>query len=233
MKQSNILLISLALLLGSAPLRGMVRDTEPKLPLVVLPAVMDAQTPLVFFISGDGGWKDFDPKLAAQFVARKCPVVALNALHYFWDKKTPDQTAAVVAGLLEQYMKQWDKQSFILTGFSFGADVMPFVLNRLPPSLIAKCRGVALFSPGTSTDFEIHVSQMLSGHHQWKYDVVQEIERRRPVPMLCFFGSEEHGFPVNRLSGPGLQILYLPGGHRYEQNKADIAGLVLQKLGTR
>jgi len=90
---------------------------------------------------------------------------------------------------------------------------------------------VALFSPGPSTDFEIHVSQMLSDHRQWPYNVVTEIARRRAVPMLCFFGSEEHDFPLSRLSGPGLQVVRLAGGHHYEKNSDDIAGIVLARLG--
>ena len=211
--------------------KAMGRGADPQLPLVVLTADTDSRTPLVVFISGDGGWKDFDPRLAAQFVARRCPVVALNALHYFWSRKTPDQTTAVVTGLIDRYMKTWDKRTFILAGFSFGADVMPFVVNRLAPALRAQCQGVALFSPSTSTDFEIHVSQMLSSHKQWPYDVVQEILRRADVPMLCFFGTEEHDFPVDRLSGPGLQVIRLAGGHHYEANQDDIAAIVLKRLG--
>lgn len=216
---------------GARPLGAMIRGPEPGLPVVVMAADPDSTQPLVVFISGDGGWKDFDPRLAAQFVARKCPVVALNALHYFWSKRTPDETTAAVTVLVKKYMKIWDKHSFILAGFSFGADVLPFVLNRLAPPVRARCKGIALFSPGTSTDFEIHVSQMLSSHRKWSYDVVQEIAHRPDVPMLCFFGSEEHTFPVDRIAGPGLQVIYLAGGHHYEANQDDIAEIVLKRLG--
>lgn len=225
------LLLGMAGVLNTTPLAASTGGTEPGLPVVVLPAAADSATPLVVFISGDGGWKDFDPRLAAQFVAHRCPVVALNALHYFWSKKTPGETTAAVTGLAERYMKAWGKHDFILAGFSFGADVMPFVVNRLPAALQAKCRGVALFSPGTSTDFEIHVSQMLSSHRQWPYDVVREILRRPRVPMLCFFGTQEHAFPVDSVAGTGLQVIYLAGGHHYEANQDDIAAIVLKRLG--
>ena len=208
-----------------------IGDSVAKLPLVVLPASQDERMPMVLMITGDGGWKNFDPRLAGQFIQEKAPVVALNALHYFWTKKTPDQAATAVEYLLKKYMQQWDKKSFILAGFSFGADVMPFIVNRLPESMLAHCKGVALFSPGLSTDFEIHISQMLSDHRQWKYNVVSEIESLKPVKMLCFFGDEEHEFPVNIISRPNWQLIYLKGGHHYEKNTDDVGKMVLEKLG--
>lgn len=204
---------------------------DTTLPVVVLPAAADSSAPMVVLITGDGGWKDFDPELANQFVARKIPVVALNALHYFWDKKTPAEAAAAVRRLLDTYMARWHRRTFLLAGFSFGADVMPFVVNRLPSPLMRQCRGIALFSPGTSTDFEIHLSQMLNSHHRWPYDVVSELESMKPVRLVCFFGTEEHSFPVQALDRPGWQVVYLPGGHHYADNKQDVAVLVLQKLG--
>lgn len=206
-------------------------DSVSKLPLIVLPAPADDNMPMVLMITGDGGWKNFDPRLANQFLQEKAPVVALNALHYFWTKKTPDQTALAVESLLNTYMRQWHKNSFILAGFSFGADVLPFVINRLPESMMEQCKGVALFSPGTSTDFEIHISQMLSDHRQWKYNVVQEMESMKPVKLLCFFGDEEHEFPVNMIPNHHWQLIYLKGGHHYEKNTDDIGKIVLEKLG--
>lgn len=210
-----------------------VIDSIPKLPVIVLPAKNDADMPMVLLITGDGGWKDFDPKLANQFVNEKIPVVALNALHYFWNKKSPEQTTGVVQYLLNRYMDQWRKKTFILVGFSFGADVMPFIVNRLPSGLMNSCRGVVLFSPGTSTDFEIHIAQMLSNHRKWKYDVVQEMEAMKPIKLLCFFGDEEHEFPVKILSKPDWEVMYLKGGHHYEENKDDVGKMVLEKLGLK
>lgn len=208
-----------------------INGSTSKLPVVVLPTSADENMPMVLMITGDGGWKNFDPRLAGQFVGEKVPVVALNALHYFWTKKTPDQTTAAVEKLLGQYMNQWHKNSFILVGFSFGADVLPFVVNRLPENILEHCKGVALFSPGPSTDFEIHISQMLSNHQHWPYNVVNEMEAMKPIKLLCFFGDQEHEFPVKIISRPHWQLVYLKGGHHYEKNTDNIAGIVLEKLG--
>lgn len=227
----KILLIAFAFGCLYRNVNGASLTGGPKLPVIVLPAAPDENTPMVLMITGDGGWKNFDPRLAGQFVQQKAPVVALNALHYFWTKKTPEQATSDVEDLLNKYMKQWNKRSFILAGFSFGADVMPFIINRLPDSILRHCKGVALFSPGLSTDFEIHISQMLSEHHQWEYNVVNEMEAMKPIKLLCFFGDEEHEFPVNIIPKHGWQLIYLKGGHHYEKNTDNIAKIVLDRLG--
>ena len=202
-----------------------------RLPLQIIPATHeDAAAPMVLLLTGDGGWKGFDVQLAGQFAAKGMPVAALNSLKYFWSKKTPEQATETVAAILNAYLKTWKKQSFILAGFSFGADVLPFVANRLEPALMQHCKGIVLFSPGASTDFEIHISQMLSGHKQWKYNVVQEMQSLHFRPALCVFGETEHEYPVNTLQPAGINMVVLPGGHHYEDNKADIAALVMQHL---
>lgn len=230
MFKKTVIVFSLLCMFGQSQAQEVDKNEVSGLPVIVLQAPPDDVKPMVLFITGDGGWKNFDPKLAGQFVDQQVPVVALNALHYFWDKKTPQQTAATAALLLEKYMKLWHKKTFILVGFSFGADVMPFIVNRLPGNLMNSCAGVALFSPGTSTDFEIHLSQMMNSHRKWKYDVVKEVENMKDVRLLCFFGAEEHNFPTGILSKSGYQVIYLQGGHHYEDNKLNVGQMVLKKL---
>ena len=201
---------------------------QENLPVIIMPAKTDTSLPLVFMISGDGGWKTFDKQLSQQFINKNIPVVGLNALKFFWNKKTPEQATQAVSDLIKQYMQQWRKTRFILVGFSFGADVMPFIINRMAPDLSARNSLVALFSPGPTTDFEIHISQMLSGNKKWKYNVADEINRIKSKKVLCFFGDHKSGFPVNDLPKENCYVIYLQGGHEFENNKTDMAKLVLQ-----
>ena len=208
-----------------------VKGSMFKLPLVILPAPPDKDIPLVLSITGDGGWVGFDRTLAKQFTGEKVPMVALNSFRFFLRKKTPEQTTAVIIELLHHYMKQMDRNSFILEGYSFGADVVPFVFNRFPPELLEQCRGVVLFSPGTTTDFKIRLLQMMGTRHKWKYNVVSEIKAMKPFHTLFFFGEKEHKFPLHIISKPGWQLIYLRGGHTYKKEKGDVAKIVLKRLG--
>ncbi|MET0243402.1 MAG: AcvB/VirJ family lysyl-phosphatidylglycerol hydrolase [Flavitalea sp.] len=53
----------------------------------------------------------------------------MNAKSYFWVKKTPQQPAASLEKYLQQQLADRKNQEWIFAGYSFGADVMPFVIN--------------------------------------------------------------------------------------------------------
>jgi type IV secretory pathway VirJ component len=222
--------ISFFVLLALFPFWGWAQKEQKitDLPLVIQPSHNDADKPMVLFLSGDGGWKTFDEELVKEFGQNNLPVVTLNSLHYFWHKKTPKETTDAVVAILSNYMYAWHKKQFILVGYSFGADIVPFIVNRLPNDLMQHCLGIVLFSPGTSTDFEIHLSQMLNSNNQWQYNVVKEIEQMKPYKLLCFMGVEDRVFPDKVLSRPNCQIIHLPTANATA--KQNLAGTILTQL---
>ena len=50
--------------------------------------------------------------------------------------------------ILRHYLAAWDKRNVVLIGNSQGADVLPFVVNRLPPHMRARVCLTALLSLG-------------------------------------------------------------------------------------
>lgn len=97
---------------------------EKELPLIV--ERYDSLKYLVFHITGDGGWRGFDIKLADEFKAHNLSYIFLNAFKYFWSIKTPEQLTNDIVPVLREYLKKWDKKELVLVGFSFGAEIIPF-----------------------------------------------------------------------------------------------------------
>jgi len=89
-----------------------------------------AQTPLVVFLSGDGGWAALDSGVSTQLRQRGYSVLGWNSLTYYWKKKSPEQVTADLTSLLEHYLPLWKKEKVMLIGFSFGAEITPFAINR-------------------------------------------------------------------------------------------------------
>ncbi len=184
------------------------------LPVVERPATAtpgEAQRDqFALLISGDGGWAGLDRSIAAAFAARGIPVVGLDSLRYFWSERTPEKTAGDVAAIIEHYQALWHRHGVQLVGYSFGADVLPFIVNRLPATLAAQVAGVTLIGPSQSATFEIHVSDWLPGKAVPGAPLKPELERLTPAP-LCLHGGGESDSGCLLL--PATQSAQVGAGH--------------------
>lgn len=197
------------------------------LPLIVTPTSSDVDLPLVFFISGDGGWTKFDQKICDNLAAGGMPVVGLNARKYFWKEKLPKATAEEFSQAINYYLNLWGKKSFVLVGYSFGACIAPYIANNFPDKLKSLLKGVYCFSPNLNGDFEIHFSDMLSFNTVGKYDVISELVNIRLLNPICVFGAEEESNTTKKFSESGIKIKILPGDHHYNKNSKATAEAVL------
>lgn len=189
------------------------------LPLTLVPAPGENDLPMVFFVSGDGGWISFDQYLAESLAEKGMSVVGLDARKYFWKEKTPEGATAEISASIAHQMKVWKKKTFVIIGFSFGASIVPFVANRLPPALKKNLRGVIAMSPNERTDFEIRIADMLNiGRRRGQYNVLAEMVKIEPLGIICFFGHDEDIQVEAKIEKAGIAITRLPGGHHYEDN---------------
>ena len=177
-------------------------------------------TPLIFHISGDGGMIRFDTKMCNQYKANGYSFIALSSLKYFLTVKSPSKVARDMVPLIQRYSKAWDKEDIILVGFSFGAEITPFLFNKLPPELKEKVKMVVLLTPSKSSDFKIHVRDMvgLDKKHE-VYDVAEETAKITSSKVLAIYGrKEKHNF-LKDSERPNLKILYIRGGHDFKDSR--------------
>ncbi|WP_069657935.1 alpha/beta fold hydrolase [Arcticibacter eurypsychrophilus] len=201
------------------------------LPLKVIPAThTNAKLPMVFFISGDGGWNSFSQKLAETFAAKGYPVVALDAKKYFWDEKSPDQTTLEISEVINRYMRLWKKDTFLLTGFSFGGSIVPFVARRLPENLKASLTGLSMISAEPRADFEVSVSGMLNMKASGKYDVLAELKKIKSMKALCFFGTLENAGITKEFRNAGNRVVTLKGNHYYNNDQLLLANTIINDI---
>jgi type IV secretory pathway VirJ component len=51
------------------------------------------------------------------------PVVGVDCLRYFWNRREPEQVAADLAQILAAARAAWNTPDALVIGYSFGADV--------------------------------------------------------------------------------------------------------------
>lgn len=182
---------------------------------------------LVFYITGDGGLNKFSTALSTFINHQGYSICVLDARSYFWNSKTPQKAAADIAPVITEKLLTEGKKQFSIVGYSFGANVLPFIVNNLPASLKGQLKSVTLLSPSTTTDFQVHVLDMLGAGKKRSTDVVAGINQMQSPKTTTIFGSDEKSFPVAKLTLENNKILWLPGGHHFEGNTDEVASLII------
>ena len=197
-----------------------VIDDIKNLPLIITNSkTPDRQAPVALLISGDGGWYGFEQQIADNLAIRGIPTIGLDSKKYFWHRRTPDETASDIARALDFYAKEWGREKFVLIGYSLGAEIVPFIVTRLTEKIKSRIESAVLLSPATTTDFEIHISNMLGmGNKQNTYNTIDEIIKMQNVPTLLIFGDGEKTQVPEFLNGIPVIIRKIPGDHHYKFN---------------
>lgn len=199
------------------------------LPLNVVRSATKNNLPLVFMISGDGGWTSFDQSLAEALAERGLSVIGLDAQKYFWKEKTPIQTTMDISNAIMQHCAQLGRDDFILAGYSFGASIVPFVANRISPQLKSRLKGVVSLSPAVTADFEIHIADMLNLGANHPYNVVAEYKKISKTPSICFFGAAEDLETINQFRTAGIKVRIIPGNHHFNNNFPEIVSAIVKE----
>ncbi|MBO9203712.1 MULTISPECIES: AcvB/VirJ family lysyl-phosphatidylglycerol hydrolase [Niastella] len=202
------------------------QDTQ--LPIKTFPA-NDTTKPLVFYISGDGGWTGFSDNFLQSINKAGYPVLALNARKYFWNKRTPAATAMELSQLINKYLAQWKRDSVVLIGYSFGADITPFLYNYAGTPFTKKVSDMVLMLPYTSTDFEVHLTEMIGIASHDAYSVINEVNKI-PKPILFILGTEKSQFPVQNLTTKNHLVITEEGGHHFDDKTDKVASYVLKYI---
>lgn len=193
-------------------------DDVSDLPLIELPAAHPNGL-MAIVISGDGGWRDLDKTIAQALQKDGVSVIGWDSLRYFWSEKPPAQTSRDLARVMQTYGARWNAQHVALVGYSFGADVMPFAYNRLPPALREKVSLIALLGFAPDADFQIRVGGWLGMPASDKALKVQpELTRVPPSIVQCFYGENEKDTLCPALTKTGVEVIRTSGDHHFGGN---------------
>jgi type IV secretory pathway VirJ component len=202
-----------------------------KIPVVEVPAGQTADT-VTLFLSGDGGWRDLDRDVAGEMAKLGYPVVGIDTLRYYWQHKTPEESAADLVELMQHYRQKWGTKRFVLTGYSFGADVLPAIYNRLPAEEQKRIDAVILLAFARSGSFEIEVEGWL-GNAGKEAPTGPEMAKMPSDKVLCVYGEEEvdeSGCTDKTAVGEALK---LPGGHHFDEDYPALAKRMIDAVEKR
>jgi type IV secretory pathway VirJ component len=221
----KLLPLLLLLLLPS----GLARAVDQPLPLDEVPApARRADAPLVIFLSGDGGWAEFVREISTRLAGDGWDVVGFDLRKYLWTPRTPAEATAAVARIILEYDAKWHHSHLVIAGFSRGADLAPFVVNRLPAEMRNRISLVVLLSPGQVADFEFRIGNFIRPPHpETQRPLLPEIQRLQP-PWVLLHGKEDDETIKLPITGTDpARVFGLPGNHHLGWDYATIHKLIV------
>lgn len=186
--------------------------------------------PVIFYITGDGGFNSFSIELCKSLNEKEYDVFSLNAKSYFWDKKTPEESANDINNYLIKNLSGRKNQQVVMIGYSFGADVLSFIENRLSRDLAENVIASFFMAVSGSTDFEIHWSDIFGGNRKRSMDVPAEINKMTGKNIVFINGSDDDTHVMDKVFLKSYTHEVLPGGHHFEGNTEEISRVILKHI---
>lgn len=182
-------------------------------------------------LTGDGGFASLVTKVAQGLSEAGIGVVSFNSREWLSPAKTPDQTAAAVVRAIRAGMQKFGADSIIIVGYSRGADMAPFIGNRLPADLRAVLGGIAMFGLATTANFEFHLIDLVKDtERDSDIPTMPELRKLQGVPMVCVYGSDEKSSGCRGVPESLMHVDMRNGGHHFDGADKSLADVVLKLL---
>lgn len=187
----------------------------------------------VIFLSGDGGWSNIDKDIGEQLNHSGVPVIGWNSLQYFWSEKTPELASRDLARTIAHYQNEWQRPRVLLIGFSMGADVLPFMVSRLPDKTKSAIADTVFLGLGRTVDFQFHVTNWIGSDNDG-LPIAPELQKLSGMPLLCIYGKDDEDTMCGDLpaqtQATGIEVIELPGDHHFDGDYEKATQLILDHL---
>jgi type IV secretory pathway VirJ component len=206
-----------------------------------------ANDKLVIFYSGDGGWGTLEREITETLNSHDIPVVGINSSIYFWRERSVEEYAAELDTLITQYSHQWNKQHVWLIGFSFGANVLPSITNKLSQQNRVNVEQLTMLEPTDDVFFEIEIEKYMT-EGGWNINAQRVRHGIRPVkhydPLIplntlqdhprvfCYYGKD--AVKISLCTQPSLSshLTAVPrdGSHYFNNRLQEITQVMIGNL---
>ena len=152
-----------------------------------------------------GGWlagrgTTTEPPLNEHGIA----VLGIDTQAYFWNGRSLESAVADLSKLIARYREQWHQPQVWLIGDSFGANVLPSIIEQLPVEDRSHVIALTLLGPTQDIFFEVELQDYM--HRNWlltqskrlrnavlpvrHYDALPALNSlQHQLPVACYFGT--------------------------------------------
>ncbi len=193
----------------------------------------DATQTMAILLTGDGGWAEIDKELAKILAAQGIPTVGFDSLSYFWKARTPLTTSQDIERVITQYLEKWNKKQVILIGYSFGADVLPFIANNVSAETQQKISLIALLGMGKTAAFEFRLSSWMNADkNPDRLLISPEIEKMKWAKSICIYGIADTAANCLPVETHGVKAIRMSGDHHFDEKYEELVKHIIDNQKT-
>ncbi len=196
------------------------------LPLRAVPVEGKGEA-MAVLLSGDGPVAGLANRLADDLHDAGIPAVVWHSTSYYWTPRTPEEAARDLDRVIRHYAERWHRERVVVVGYSMGADVAPFLLNRLPAGTRERVGAVALLALAHDAVFEFRVQQWWTTSPALARAVRPEMEKLRGTRVLCIHGQGDDKGACPEMATSRADVVELRGGHHFRGDYPRLARIVV------
>ncbi len=183
------------------------------------------------FLTGDGGWTTLEKSVSPPLTAAGIPVVGFSQLWYLLRKRSPDRAAADLGRVIATYRAKWHRNSVVVIGYSRGAGIVPFAVNRLPALQREAVKVVVLLGAEHTTGFQLGIRDLFTtARRPDEVAVMPELRQIHFATIVCVYGEFEGDTLCPELPPPAI-LVKMPGTHHFGGKYAEIGTRIVEIVG--
>jgi type IV secretory pathway VirJ component len=178
----------------------------------------------VLMFSGDGGWRGFVNTCAKTISDKGVNVVGFNALPYFDSLRSPQKIAADLERVVHNFSHVWKKKSVILGGYSFTAEILPFVYNNFSPEVKKQVNKIFMIGPSKGADFK--ANRLYYYNKSKSAPVLPEFEKGDPEKYIIFCDDQAESLCNVLPSTSPAKLIPLDAGHLFIGKSKEVSVII-------
>jgi type IV secretory pathway VirJ component len=182
----------------------------------------------VILLSGNGGWRDLDKSLTAYLNSKNISVLGLNTKQYLLSEKKPEQIAFDLETLMDRYDFKWKHDKVVLIGYSMGAEILPFVVNRMDERYTKKIQNIILIGPWQKATFKVKLADYIYETNEGE-EIYPELLKVKHINTYVICDDNEYALCLKPIDGK-VDHDELSGGHHFGGDYDALSKLIGKRL---
>ena len=182
----------------------------------------------IIFMTGNGGWRNLAQYVASYLNSKNVSVLAINTKKYLFSEKKPAQIACDLETLIDRYDIKWGKDRVVFIGYSMGAEVLPFAVNRMEDKYINKLEDLILIGPWQKATFKVKLADYFYEVEKGE-DIYEELQKMKLKKSYVICDDNEYSICLKDLQGV-IDHEQIGGGHHFGGDYSALAKLIGKRL---